>query len=92
MRSLIHTGGLVRDQELCVSRGGRPGLPSLTSLRFLCAQSDTSVEVLFVSRLGLAVRRMAGKQKVFGSTPLRLSSFVRRYALWLLSGDFVPQK
>ena len=25
-----------RAQELCKSRGGRPGLPSLISLRFLC--------------------------------------------------------
>ena len=27
--------GFVRAQELCESRGGRPGLPSLISLRFL---------------------------------------------------------
>ena len=31
----------VRAQELCESRGGRPGLPSLISLRFLwTAQSN----------------------------------------------------
>ena len=28
-------GGTGRAQELCESRGGRPGLPSLISLRFL---------------------------------------------------------
>ena len=27
--------GFPRAQELCESRGGRPGLPSLISLRFL---------------------------------------------------------
>ena len=27
----------IRAQELCESRGGRPGLPSLISLRFLWA-------------------------------------------------------
>ena len=32
----------LRVQELCESRGGRPGFPSLISLRFLWTQSNTS--------------------------------------------------
>ena len=32
----------IRTQELCGSRGGRPGLPSLINLRFLWTQSTTS--------------------------------------------------
>ena len=31
-----------RAQELCESRGGRPGLPSLINLRFLWTKSNTS--------------------------------------------------
>ena len=32
--------GSLRAQELCESRGGRPGLPSLINLRFLWTQSS----------------------------------------------------
>ena len=34
-KKLSHAVQRVRAQELCKSRGGRPGLPSLISLRFL---------------------------------------------------------
>ena len=37
--TLFH--GIPRAQELCESRGGRPGLPSLISLRFLWTYSNT---------------------------------------------------
>ena len=37
---------LFRAQELCESRGGRPGLPSLINLRFLWTQSNTSANIL----------------------------------------------
>ena len=33
--NLLETSSCSRVQELCESRGGRPGLPSLISLRFL---------------------------------------------------------
>ena len=45
---------------------------------------------LFVSRFGLAVRRKAGKQRDFGSNPLRLSFLFKSGGLWTLSCDFVP--
>ena len=34
--------GVNRAQELCESRGGRPGLPSVINLRFLWTESNTS--------------------------------------------------
>ena len=40
------------DQELCESRGGRPGLPSLISLRFPTVdvkQQSTNIVVLVVA-------------------------------------------
>ena len=39
-------------------------------------------------RFGLAVRRLAGKQKDLGSNPLRLSSLFSSRDLWTLSCDF----
>ena len=42
-------------------------------------------------RFGLAVRRLAGKQKDLGSNPLRLSFLFKSCGLWTLSCDFVPR-
>ena len=43
-----------------------------------------------VSRFGLAVRRQAGKQRHFGSNPLRFSFLFKSCGLWTLSCDSVP--
>ena len=74
---------MVRFQELCESRGGRPGLSvlmmSLTvsvdvkqhfnQLLAALASVDFKQNELN-SRFGLAVRRLANKQKDLGSTSL----------------------
>ena len=43
-----------------------------------------------VSRFGLAVRRLAGKQRDLGSNPLRICFLFKSCGLWTLSCDFVP--
>ena len=43
-----------------------------------------------VSRFGLAVRPLAGKQRDLRSNPLRLSLIFKSCGLWTLSCDFVP--
>ena len=43
-----------------------------------------------LTQFGLAVRRLAGKQKDLGSNPLRLSFLFKSCGLWTLSSDFVP--
>ena len=52
----IDTDGL-RAQELCESRGGRPGLPSLISLRFLWTWSNTPTSSSDGLNVTLAVSR-----------------------------------
>ena len=42
--------GRLRAQELCESRGGRPGLPSLISLRFLWTLSNTELNLVDLVR------------------------------------------
>ena len=36
---------VIRAQELCESRGGRPGLPSLINLRFKCGRSKATLQL-----------------------------------------------
>ena len=48
-------------------------------------EQEVSFAVRGVSRFGLAVRRLAGKQRDVGSNPLRLSFLFKSCGLWTLS-------
>ena len=63
------------------------GLLALGSL--LEVELTASAEPL-VSRVGLAVRRQAGKQRDLGSNLPRLSLLFKSCGLWTLSCDSVP--
>ena len=59
----------------------------LTYFDFVSTRFTSSYRKL---RLGLAVRRYAGKQKDLGSIQIQLFPFFKSHGLWTLSCDFVP--
>ena len=57
-----------RAQELCESRGGRPGLPSLISLRFLWTLSNTSTDQVELCVTNLLLSEYQRKTVSFSET------------------------
>ena len=90
----------IRVQELCESRGGRPGLSVLMSLTVSVDVKQHWIMLRhwsqFVPNMSTDIRghealhhHHSGKQKDLGSNLLRLSFLFKNCDLWILSCDFV---